>query len=220
MIDTAKIRKSNLNNIEKLGYNSNINLPLIENKEFKKSSEILNRIIILHILYAVYLEGSKSIDFFYNEIRKNNLQGYLSTKEKLFFKTKKISRFDLINFSWYKESIFVLLWSMKQIKDDTSVLKIEEIDMSDFYHLMPPEKDYYSFFELEIIDEYKIYELLDYYYLLHWKVKKNNDLTFIERLLKRKNENKINESVILERRKALEWIADANLDWDDISLDT
>jgi len=54
--------------------------------------------------------------------------------------------------------------------------------------------------------------MLDYFYRAHW-VARNSNLNGIK-------DDKVNMSIIMERRKAHEWVCDSSVDWDDISLDT
>lgn len=218
------IRQKTINKLLKYGLNlKDVYLPYINfsAKSYRSKEEIARRIVVLYSLKAIsiYPEDMISIISF---LKKNDYVDYMSKEEKKILKQKLLTNRQEIDFSWYKESLYVLLWYSNIIKDDVLRFPNDEIILEKKYlDLLPPENDY-NFFEsnLQIKENKKLFEELYFYYYLHWKVKKNNDLTFIERLLKSKNKKKINESVVIERRKALEWIADANLDWDDISLDT
>ncbi|MGE8380609.1 MAG: DUF4272 domain-containing protein, partial [Sphingobacterium sp.] len=57
----------------------------------------------------------------------------------------------------------------------------------------------------------KIYTMLDFYYRLHWYC--------VDERLKGK-QALINEGLVYERRKALEWLIDKDSDWDDIEMGT
>ena len=54
--------------------------------------------------------------------------------------------------------------------------------------------------------------MLDKFYRAHWFAR-NNDLTG-------KKSDKVDMDLIMERRKALEYICYAEYEWDNISLDT
>ena len=70
----------------------------------------------------------------------------------------------------------------------------------------------------EFIKDYKlrpeaeIFSILEYFYRAHW-VARNNSLNCVK-------DDKVDLSIIMERRRALEWVCDSSLEWDDISLDT
>jgi hypothetical protein len=54
--------------------------------------------------------------------------------------------------------------------------------------------------------------MLGYFFRVHW-VARNNNLNMII-------DDKAGLSIIMERRRVLEWGCDSSLEWDDIFLDT
>ncbi|MFV0531116.1 MAG: hypothetical protein ACK5MD_06720 [Flavobacteriales bacterium] len=54
-----------------IGIEGNTNLPLLDKTHIRNAKNVLERINILHIFYAISLEGEKSIPFFEKEIDKN-----------------------------------------------------------------------------------------------------------------------------------------------------
>lgn len=206
-----EIRQQNILFLEKQGFPVNENLPLLDIQECCKiEKEIAERINILHIFYAIYLEGGESRKFFYKLIKKEGWSPFLSKSEKNMLSGLTLKEQQLVNFSWFKESIFMLLWcaNKKLINSE----KTEEIDIADIYSLIPPEKEHQKFIEsLKLRETYEMLLELDLYYNLHWLAKHYEDLG---------STKKLNLSVIVERRKALEWILNKNADWDDVNLDT
>lgn len=217
MMEYENIRKKNFELISKLGFESNNDLPILEYSNIRSDTAILHRINILHIFYTIYLRGRKSKDFFWSLINKNKWREFLTHRELQILQSKKISEQHLIEFSWYKESIFILLWSLGQIDEDPYSC-ISEIDISDYYSLMPPERDYNDFITCKLINEIEIIKMLDFYYCLNWSLKRSNNKKDYFNFFKKKNTMLL--SLVTERRKALEWIVDSDLNWDDISLDT
>lgn len=61
-------------------------------------------------------------------------------------------------------------------------------------------------------NKFEIFDKLDQFYRAHWFAR-NNHLTG-------KTSNKVDLDLILERRKALEFVCYASHPWDEISLDT
>ncbi|MNF18151.1 hypothetical protein D3C80_2220700 [compost metagenome] len=53
--------------------------------------------------------------------------------------------------------------------------------------------------------------MLDYYYRLHW-------YCVDERI--KENEALVNEGLVYERRKALEWLMNKDVDWDHVEMGT
>ncbi|MFF2879274.1 DUF4272 domain-containing protein [Gottfriedia sp. NPDC057991] len=65
---------------------------------------------------------------------------------------------------------------------------------------------------LKLKSETEIYNMADLYYRTHWFV--------VDSRLKGKILNSINEGLVIERRKVLEWVINPSVDWDDIDLST
>jgi hypothetical protein len=63
----------------------------------------------------------------------------------------------------------------------------------------------------ELKSDEEIYKMLDYYYRLHW-------YCVDERINGR--ELKINEGIVYERRKVLEWLINKDSDWDNEEMST
>ncbi|MEQ8337647.1 MAG: hypothetical protein RIA62_09885 [Cyclobacteriaceae bacterium] len=64
MIDKEKIRNDNIAFLASQGNGIDLDLPFIESDtKLRSCEEIGNRINVLHLLYAIYLEGEKSIGF-------------------------------------------------------------------------------------------------------------------------------------------------------------
>lgn len=215
-----KIRKQNLNFLNSIEVKIEVELPLIELKNGIRSKiDIENRINLLHIFYTISLEGVKSIRFFKKYIQKEGWEKYLIRQEQHTLKSQKLTKQDKINYSWYKESLYALLWC-SGIVGNKRLENFSEIDISDFYHLIPPEKPFHEYTQSVAVRDYSdIYTELDLYFLLHWYVK--NQINKGKKIFKIfQKEEKFNESVIIERRRALEWVLDNSTPWDEISLDT
>lgn len=203
----TRIRKESLKKLRDVGVeNINNNLPLLDFKtEIKSKKELIHRIEILHLLYTISVEGIESKSFFYTIIKEKGLDQSLSIEERMFLENEKYSDQSLINLSWYKESMFSLLWCAGLV-DNIEV--IEEINMGDIYHIIPPEVEDKEFNKSITTRSLKdILIMLDYYYNIHWSYKHSTDL------------DKKKLSIIYERRKSLEWYL-YNNDWDKVSLDT
>lgn len=214
------------NTIKKLtkhGFNVKGNaLPFIDYslKKIRSKEEVCRRIVILYSLKALslYPEDMLSIKSF---LKSGGYIDFMSSKEITIFKQKKITYTQEIEFSWYKESLYVLLWYSNIIEDNELNFPTNEVILDKKYlDILPPECDF-GFFKAKIsLREYVcLIEELYFYYYLNWIVKKDQ-LSFLQKLFIGNDKKKLNKSVIIERRKALEWIVDSGLDWDDISLDT
>lgn len=212
-MDTEQLREKTHLQIKKMGFEQPIPLPFLEKQfSFKSVVEIANRINILHVFYAIYLRGIKSYSYFQDILYENKYDVYLTGKEQLLFETGTISEQDIINFAWGKESAKTLIW-MGSLFEEDFFSSFEECDFSKYYHLIPPENSDSNFINSYILRK-KIILLqhLDFYYCLHWLCK-----NYPEEIDKANTE--ISYPVIIERRKAFEWVANSD-DWDHVDLST
>lgn len=199
-----KIRKNTIKIIERFKLPLNLDLPNVDiSIKIKGVNQIANRIDILHLFYAIYSEGIESKDFFKKIIFENNLKVELTNQEKEILE-KELTSQNLIDFSWYKESIYSLLWCLgivQNLYDD-----LDEINIADLYNLISPEKSREKFISsIQVRTNEELIQAIDVFYNLHWGSKRIK--------------NNILKSVISERRKALEWFCSSE-NWSEINLDT
>ena len=211
------IRTQSLAEINVLGYRGNPNLPLLDDdmKLTRTEDDIANRINMLHLVYTTSIEGEKSVSFFYEMSKNNNWTHYLTPSELAYLKAGKQSKEQKANYSWNKEAIFALLWAVKLVKD---LRDLKQMKMGDVYSLIPPEASEEKFRKsLKLRNEKDLLKELDFFYLLHWTLKHepqpNKLLSFFT------NKIPIEIDVVMERRRALEWLFSKE-DWDDVAMDT
>jgi len=189
----------------------NENLPKLELiKDIRTKEEVVNRINVLHILYTIGEDESEEcFNFFRDKLIEKNWVTYLSEVEKeTIFKTK-LSEYDLLNFSWKKEAMLALMWLINLPR--INLLEIKETQVSNYYDLLPPEMTMEQFYEsAQIKDLHEVVGFLDYYYCIHSAIRNRDG----------KGKTSVEQSIIIERRRALEWLTNLELDWDSISLDT
>lgn len=216
MINFENIRRHSQQKAIELHIDTEKNLPFIDDVKIRKDKDVLNRINILHIFYTISLEGEDSISFFKEIIDQNQWGKYLTEREKKVLHRVKLTQKEQIDFSWYKESIFILLWSIGLVEENMPYTQIDEIDISDYYDIIPPEKPYGLFLNNKLKDVAEILKMTDFYYYIHSALRGRKKNIFRKIFF----DEKYNVSVVIERRKALEWLIDYNIEWDDVSLDT
>ena len=144
-------------------------------------------------------------------ITKYSAAAYFSPEEKCFIGNSNPSQQNLIDFTWRYECVHVLLWALGArdvlsapneicpVAEDMKLIK--EAGPARFVaeaKRRPPE---------EILDA------ADLYYRLHWAA--------IELRITGKESELLDEGVIRERHRALNWlIGYLNQEWDDVSTDT
>jgi hypothetical protein len=200
--------------LKKFGVPFNSNLPELEKNRFKNSKDVAIRVNIMHVFIAIY-DNPESIHFFNNLIKELGLYNFLSKSEKVILERGKFLKQEEIDISWYQESLFVLCWCMGIIDKVESPLK--EVKLGHIFSLIPPEVDLNKFIQTsKLIDGNRIKLELYFYYAIHWALKHPNEWGFFNKF----KYSKFDISIIKERRKALEWVFDENVGWDEVSLDT
>jgi hypothetical protein len=206
------LRNKVLKRLRRQDITINPNLPKVEEKEIRTAKEVAERINILGI-FNVISADSDSIPFFLNHILDNNWFQFLSQTEKAVFEKKTISNQEEIDFSWYSEGIYALAWCLGLIENMSDPFSEANLDKVD--KMLPPEVQYSKFISnVSLRDLSSIIEETEYYYGLHWAIRHP------EARNTNKHVKSLNLSIIRERRRALEWVIDNSLDWDDIQLDT
>lgn len=198
-------------------------LPELENNlSIRLVGSILNRSLILFAIKSAtaYPEDSNDILSF---LKREGLDSSMSDEEKYFLTEQGINDEKLlIRFSWYSESLYVLLWVLGIATDKCLDSPYEEKTLSNkWLDLFPPpiEKLETLKSKVNLRDERRILEELDYYYHLHWIAKKPQKKKSLLRIFSSKESGKLNISVVRERRRALEWVCSDN-DWNEVHMDT
>lgn len=193
------------------------NLPLLNDSllySSRRSVAVTERITFLFFL--VGLPNGVKADKSVNWLQKHQMFDGLCESEKNIFAralTKKnLSSSILADLSWQREASYVLFWACRMLKTiNWPKMKAPSIETA--LLKSPPYTSYQSFMhKIKLRSNLEIVEALDLYYNLHashrhldiWEDGKSN----------------LETHVLEERRRALEWLCNDTLIWDDISLDT
>jgi hypothetical protein len=202
--NTAKLKSIEINVID--------HLPCLDYPTFRDSKEIARRMMISLALFQLYLEAPS--DIIKNWIELNGLSSSLTEKEKEFLNSpyKELPKQDQTNIYWLIEVIWTFAWvgslhnklTFNTGVEDTLAAMLPSISKNE------SAKPFIENYKLR--NQFEIFEMLDAFYRAHWFAR-NNNLTGIE-------SNAVDLDIIIERRKALEYVSYKNYEWDDISLDT
>lgn len=149
--------------------------------------------------------------FFTEALERYGVGNCLNSKEKKIFDGTYTEQ-DVIDIDWEYETYWSLVWALGLIKDISDggnmcdcELAIKLVSKSNSY------KDFKDKCKLRNIKE--ILDMLDLYYRYHWAC--------VEKRLRPETPvANLNSSVVVERRRGLEWLISDEDDWFDISLDT
>jgi hypothetical protein len=228
VILTPRERRDNsIERLKKMGISYNGHLPLIEssNEITVKDLDVICKRAIACLLSASCAAtiGSEK-DATIADIIKLHV-GYLSyydiayddllPQEKLIF-SSNFTQQNVINVAWSYEIYWGIIWASNLITNKEMINASEVCNVKRAIALLLETSDDYDFFKglCKLRSVEKILDMLDLYYCYHWACRQKGlhpDTT---------NIGKLNEEVVMERRKALEWLIREEQDWDEIPLDT
>ena len=195
--------------IEGLGLKPNKNLPDIDRfdeSKLREGSEIARRILVLGYLYAISFDVKRKV--IKSDLKKHGLYSYLSKDEQKLLSKFFLTKQDKINIDWVPESVEILGWAIGLWKDVPILKQCDEDRQAD---IIPIRKNPDDFIQTaKLISAVEIYSQADLIYRIHWIAKRDA----IGELGIHSND------IYLERHKAINWIINNEINWDDVQTDT
>ncbi|MCL1993102.1 MAG: DUF4272 domain-containing protein [Spirochaetes bacterium] len=188
-------------------------LPVMERGGAARSNEeLINRALILNALVNIYFQAP--IHIIKDWIDAHNLTESLSESEKelLDKENEDLTEQEKTNIYWFIEALWALMWAGSLIDDLPIDNPVEDRMAKLCPNLEKGEGDSKFRGKMKVRPKDEIFKKLDLYFRAHWYTRNG--------LLNNYPTGKMDDGVILERRKALEWLIDSTLDWDDVPLNT
>jgi len=212
LINPKKIKSENTKLLNEMGISVIDWLPHLDKTKFRNSKEVAERCVVLAALLQIHFGAPN--DFIEDYLSSNGLMNSLTANEK-----ERLSRnFDdwsdqeKIDINWSIEAIWALVWIGGKHSNLTFNTFVEDslASMLPQFQEKEPVDSFIKNFSL--LSKKLIFKELDKFYRAHWFARNSS--------LEGTQNEQVNLSIVMERRKALEWVCDASLDWDDIPLDT
>lgn len=214
-------RKESNAKIKELGIDCLEDLPLVEDSmqvKLKSLDEICQR--ALACLIIIQLACDIDIDPNLYEEAKECIEPILKqykVDKKLLPKEKKIingkfTKQEVTDVIWTYEAYWVLIWALGYVNELNFPKDICDVEVAkNIATLYGSYEEFKQNAKLKDIEE--VLDQLDLYYRYHWAVdeKRINPETAI---------GELNPDVVIERRRALEWLVSKQHDWNEISMDT
>ncbi len=196
-------------------------LPLIENYKLCKSEDqICKRFIASFFSSMLACDYLQDCDFYKTDGKKITEQAIVEfgLKNYLFPDEKKVlvecDEHVAVNVSWTVECSYSLAWVLGLITTEEMEVPGEPEGDHGLFQFIQPFHNFEDFkASCNLRQPSEIMDMLDLYYNYHWACVDN-------RLNPDTNCGELNEEVVMERRKALEWLICKDKNWDSISLDT
>lgn len=195
-------------------------LPLLEDStqvKLKSLDDICKRAVATLLAIQLACDIGENNDYeeskqlFTKLLDKYGVKDELLDKEKRLFEGTYTMQ-DAIDVAWSYEAYWSLLWALGMVDDISYPSDI--CDCEKAIKTVGDSKDYEEFVnKCHLRDIEEILDMLDLYYRYHWACveKQVNPDTPI---------GKLNDEVVMERRRGLEWLVSKEKDWNNISLDT
>jgi hypothetical protein len=186
----------------------NAALPFIESPDELKppsATEVAARCFVLsHLIGLHYGQPSKRLA---GALAKHGLMTFLTPLEQDLLGQAKPPRQSVIDAGWLPEAVQVLAWGLGLVELD----HWRHCD-DDLANHFPPYTDPQPFLASTALRPFSIiYDECDFLYRLHWAVRHLKD---------RGKSAGLNWQLVLERHRAINWLAGVEPNWDEVTTDT
>lgn len=208
MTDSELVKQKSEDFLQKLGFHVNPALPCIESLEEvqpRGAIDVAKKFVA--VSYMIRVGHGYPIEKARKRLQDLELLGVLGSFSKRILETESISAQESVDLTWQVEGAQVLAWS----------LGLAELDHAracddDLVSRLPAEGNEMQFFENASLRPLaQIQEQADLAYRMHWCAVSNRFAG---------TAGQLNESIVRERRRALDWIYGVDEDWDEIPMDT
>ena len=211
-MDAATLRESTKTTVESLGYQFNPNLPILDEVHIQRDCQAISeRILSLYACVACAYGFSKATAIEW--LSRESLWESLTESEQEFLEGRAEPSKSTIQ--WQVEALWSLTWAAGY----HNILDFSSPCPDSFIQLFPDLKKWEGTANFKakckLRPPEELSKKLDLSYCLHWAIC-DSKLSGSD---SRRGVNKIEGQVIVERRRALEWIISDD-DWDEVSLST
>ncbi len=210
-LDELQVRARNLERVRALGVRVNASLPHVGGTTPRSLPEVIRRSLVvlafLQLSYGAPMEAIRSW------IAANGLQDALSANERRLLgkEDAEMTKQEKIDLSWSVETLYGFMWIGGLVEGLSPEGPIPElVDLSPDIEFGEDGSKYADRMRRRPYGE--LYAMLDLFYLAHWSAR--------DARLAGDHDGPLDEGVVMERRKALEWALDDEMDWDDVDQNT
>jgi len=204
----ADLRNASLSEARRLGYATNPSLPLLDRTlGLRPKDQITLRALALHCVVAAShgFPKGRSLEWLHRE----HLTDSLAPKERAFL-IGGIA--DAIQFQVQGECLWVFAWVLGRVERLDFAQPAPGYLVTLYPDLKKSESSVQWREDLSLRSQAEVIAACDLAYCLHWAINQS-------RIDARKRAGSLKPYVIVERRRALEWLL-GPAEWDDVELDT
>ena len=211
-IDVAQVRRQSEQIVLQAGGRVCDWLPFLDRPQSRSQDELIGRALVINALINIAFEAP--ISAINNWIDTHGLNAYLTPDERSLLQKQSadLSEQEITNLEWSIEALWALMWAGSLISD----LAIDSPVSDDMVTLVPNLQENETgakFLDKMRLRPYEeLYQMLDLYYRVHWYTEDGRINGYPT--------GDISSDIVMERRKALEWLMNDASDWDNMSLNT
>jgi hypothetical protein len=204
----ADLRSASHSEARRLGYATNPSLPLLDaNLWLRPKNQITLRALTLHCVVAASYGFPKVQSF--DWLNQEHLTDALTHKERSFLSGGVT---DAIHFQLQGECLWVFAWALGRVERLDFALPASDNLVTLYPDLKNSESSAKWREDLRLRSRTEVLAACDLAYCLHWAINQS-------RIDGRKGIGRLKPYIIVERRRALEWML-GQAEWDDLELDT
>lgn len=187
-------------------------LPHMHETSPRDNYAVGNRALVLNAVIQIAFNAP--IDYIAEWIHVNGLDSYRTKRETDFLSGARVfSKQDEADYLWAIEALWSLMWAVGKFDN----LDLDAQVPNNLAQCFPSLREFEpagDFSSGIVVRPYvELYEMRDLYFRAHWYVRH-------ARHTGRKTVYPFIQDVVMERRHALEWVADSTTDWDDVDMST
>ncbi len=211
-IDTDEIKAASETAVKQNGGQVCDWLPYIEPTTLRDPDSVIARALILNAMINIYFGAPTAIIKAW--IQEHDLADELSGVERdiLSRNESELTEQEKINLYWYIEALWAFLWATNMVEAMDFTVSVPDTMASMCPSLQGVERPEKFTESMDLRDYEDLYKSRDLYFRVMWWARQST--------MTGQQDAKFNLSRTMERRRALEWIMDATLDWDDVPLNT
>jgi hypothetical protein len=187
-------------------------LPVIEMTKGRDLGAVIDRALVLNAL--LQLRFGAPCPVVADWIDRESLRGALSAKEDALLRkpTASLTEQERTDLYWYIEALWATLWATRMVEEMPFDRGVEDFMASLCPNLQLNEDGTKFRREMKLRSYPELYAMRDLSYRFHWWTRNAQ--------LIGEDTGDVRLDIVMERRKALEWILDREADWDDMALCT
>jgi hypothetical protein len=187
-------------------------IPFLDVRTPRTLDAIVGRALVLNAMLQIAFKAPTNI--IKDWLDNNGVSAHLSANERTLLEkdNDELTAQETTDLYWYIEALWALLWVGNLIEDLAFDQPIQDY-MASLCPALQHNEDGSKFANnMRIRSHDELFRMLDLYFRLHWWTR-DGQLNGYET-------GDVRLDIIMERRKALEWVLDDSCDWDNVELST